>query len=366
MTAASWTQLSWELVRASGFTAYLLVTLSVVLGLLLSMRWRSDRWPRLVTNDLHNFVTLTAMAFGMIHGLLAWLDPFTAFRLNEVLVPLASHYRPLWMALGIVSLYLTAAVILSTWLRPWIGYRLWRALHVATFLVFALTTVHGIGTGSDTATWWGGAVYAVAVATVLGLGSWRLVAPSGRQARTHPEFAALGVLAAAALALWMFAGPLRPGWNKIANDGHGAGARIALAVAQTAAPPGGFVSRFSGYVSTNPVGQHMDVHVNGSLTGGYSGGLTLLMDGVPTVGGALSVDSSQVMLLGGSATYLGAITAIRGTVLTAVVRPQGGGLALKVTMNFHGTSGVTGTVTAAPLAGAPAGGGGRHSRHGAA
>ncbi|HLJ67726.1 MAG TPA: hypothetical protein VKX16_10250 [Chloroflexota bacterium] len=42
-----------------------------------------------------------------------WLDPFMAFGLNEIMVPCASHYRPLWRALGIVAAYLMAAIWLS-------------------------------------------------------------------------------------------------------------------------------------------------------------------------------------------------------------------------------------------------------------
>jgi len=45
--------------------------------------------------------------------------------------------------------------LISTWLRPRIAYTWWRRLHVLTLAIYALVTIHGIGTGSDTRTWWG-------------------------------------------------------------------------------------------------------------------------------------------------------------------------------------------------------------------
>jgi hypothetical protein len=103
-------------------TAYILLTLAVALGLALSLHWQSAHRPRLITNDLHRFLTLLSLAFVAIHGLAAWDDPFMRFGWAEVLVPFMSHYRSLWMALGIVAGYLALAVWLSTELRPRIGY----------------------------------------------------------------------------------------------------------------------------------------------------------------------------------------------------------------------------------------------------
>jgi predicted ferric reductase len=90
------------------------------------------------------------------------------------------------MALGIVALYLGIAIGLSTWLRPLIGYTWWRRLHVLTLLVYALATVHGIGTGSDTQTWWGLSIYLVSIVLVGALLYRRLFAPDKRKRTPAP------------------------------------------------------------------------------------------------------------------------------------------------------------------------------------
>jgi len=70
------------------------------------------------------------------------------------------------MAFGIVGLYLGIAIGISTWLRPRIGYALWRRLHVLTLVLYGLVTVHGIATGSDTTTWWALGLYLASLAVV--------------------------------------------------------------------------------------------------------------------------------------------------------------------------------------------------------
>jgi predicted ferric reductase len=70
------------------------------------------------------------------------------------------------MAFGIVALYLGIAIGISTWLRPHIGYKLWRSLHVLTLGIFALATIHGIGTGSDTQTPWALGIYLASIVLV--------------------------------------------------------------------------------------------------------------------------------------------------------------------------------------------------------
>ena len=162
-----WQTVTWDVARAGGFTAYVLLTLAVVVGLALSTQLQSpSRWPRLLNSELHNFLTLLSTIFLVVHVLAVWIDPFTSFGWNEVFIPLASHYRPEWMALGIVALYLGIAIGISTWLRPLIGYSWWRRLHVLTLGVFTLAAVHGIGTGSDTQTWWALGIYLVSIVLV--------------------------------------------------------------------------------------------------------------------------------------------------------------------------------------------------------
>jgi predicted ferric reductase len=189
--------ITWEVARAGGLTAYILLSGSVMVGLTLSLNWQSSRWPRLMNTELHNFLTLLASIFVGIHILAVLVDPFTHFGLHEVLLPFASHYRPVWMAFGIVGLYLGIAILLSTWLRPKIGYLVWRRLHMLTLVLFAAVTIHGIATGTDTSSGWIMDMYVISslvVALLLllrirrsYLGNRRAGEVSNRRQRAVPE-----------------------------------------------------------------------------------------------------------------------------------------------------------------------------------
>src|SRR5262249_56524643 len=67
MSAQLWQQITWDVARAGGMVAYILLTRSVALGLALSMRWQRPRWPRLFTNEMHSFLTLLSLVFIAVH-----------------------------------------------------------------------------------------------------------------------------------------------------------------------------------------------------------------------------------------------------------------------------------------------------------
>lgn len=214
--------LSWEVARVGGLLAYVLTAVSVMLGLLLSLKAHSPRWPRFITNELHRHITLLSLVFIGVHSIAVLADPFTGFNLGEVLLPMASHYRPLWIAFGIVAAYLAVAIWLSEYVRRSVGYAWWHRLHMLAFVVFLLGTVHGLGSGSDSSAAWAVALYGGSVLLVAAL----VLVRAGRSVAGGPGRILAGVVAATVLALCFFAvrGPLYPGWNAVANDGNGNGA----------------------------------------------------------------------------------------------------------------------------------------------
>jgi predicted ferric reductase len=165
----------WYFGRAAGFVTLLLLTASVGLGIVVSRRGRSPKWPLFVTDGLHRYLSLVFLVFLAVHVVTIWLDPFTAFSPADVLIPLASTYRPLSMALGIAAAELGLAIWLSAYLQRWIGYRAWRAIHFLTYLVFPMALIHGIATGTDTGSAWSLAIY-LGCAGAVGTLAWLRVA----------------------------------------------------------------------------------------------------------------------------------------------------------------------------------------------
>lgn len=260
-----WQTVTWNVARTGGFTAYLLLTLAVAVGLALTMQLQSPSyWPRLLNSELHNFLTLLSVVFVGVHVLAVWVDPFTRFGWNEVFIPFVSHYRTTWMTLGIIALYLGIAIGISTWLRPLIGYAWWRRLHVLTLGVYALVTIHGITTGSDTQTWWGLLIYGGSIALVGGLVCWRLLVPVNGRGRAHPIMASLVGLAVLATLIFTVVGPLQPGWNALAN-GASSGNKLSQSVVPSPVPTQQAPSTSQRGTSNNPFASPFTASLQGTL-----------------------------------------------------------------------------------------------------
>ena len=165
----------WYVARGSGVVAYLLLTLSVVLGIALSRRWHRPRWPRFVVHEMHRWATLVFYCFLGIHILTVAIDPYVHFSLTDVLVPFASNYRTFWLGLGILGAELALAIGASVWVREHIGYRAWHVLHALSYPVFLASLAHGLGTGTDTGTRWMTVIYVASAIAVLGATIWRLL-----------------------------------------------------------------------------------------------------------------------------------------------------------------------------------------------
>src|SRR5438105_1248793 len=95
--------LYWYISRGSGIVAYLLINITVCLGIALSRHWRSQRIPRLVVNDTHRWLALTFYSFVAVHVVTIYLDSYSHFSVVDVLLPGASPWKTLGMAFGIIA-----------------------------------------------------------------------------------------------------------------------------------------------------------------------------------------------------------------------------------------------------------------------
>src|SRR3990170_107000 len=95
----------WYLARAFGVVAFLLVTLSTSLGLLISTRLGDRLFERAWAFELHKFAWLLGLGFLGLHMAVLLPDPWTRFRVIDLLVPATSAYRPWAVALGVLAMY---------------------------------------------------------------------------------------------------------------------------------------------------------------------------------------------------------------------------------------------------------------------
>ena len=142
-------QFWWYLARASGIVAWVLLTTSTLLGILLSTRLLKpfDRPAWLL--DLHRWLS-TLTIFGVVLHLAALVaDSYVHFGVADLLVPLASSWRPLAVAWGIVAMYLLVVVQVSSLLMKKLPKKLWHGIHLASYAIFVGVSIHSLMAGTD-------------------------------------------------------------------------------------------------------------------------------------------------------------------------------------------------------------------------
>ncbi len=146
MSEKSW----WYLSRASGIVALVLLVLSVVWGVLLATRAlrHIDRPAWLL--DLHKWLGGTALVMTGLHMLGLYLDGYIQFGFAELLVPGKSQFRPLGVAIGVLSFYVMVAVQATSYMRRWLSKRVWRGIHMLSYGLVWGAAIHAGMSGTDT------------------------------------------------------------------------------------------------------------------------------------------------------------------------------------------------------------------------
>jgi len=142
-------QIWWYTARSGGIVAWVLLALSVAWGLLLSTRLISKRGAPAWLLDLHRFLGGLALVFTLVHigGLVA--DSYAHFAWSEVLVPMASKWKPGPVAWGVVGFYLLIAVEVTSLFMRRMSRKVWRAVHFSSFPLFVVAGIHGARAGTD-------------------------------------------------------------------------------------------------------------------------------------------------------------------------------------------------------------------------
>jgi predicted ferric reductase len=165
----------WYVTRALGVSAYVALTISVMLGMLRPIARLSGERLSWVSDELHQFVALLAWLAAMGHLVALKLDPFIPFTLANLLFPADQPYKPFAVNLGVGAVYTMTLVLFTSWLRRHLSFALWRVVHYLSFVAFALVTAHGWQAGSDTNEPWMHGLYVGAIAAVGFLTLMRMV-----------------------------------------------------------------------------------------------------------------------------------------------------------------------------------------------
>jgi sulfoxide reductase heme-binding subunit YedZ len=173
--AFSSVQALWYVTRAAGIIAYLLLWLATVWGLAVSSKVFDPVLQRFFTYDMHQFLSLLAIGFSVLHVVVLLADRYLPFSVAQVLVPFIAPYRPLWVGFGVIGLYLVLLVSATFYIRQRIGYATFHVIHYLSLLAYAGITVHGLMAGTDSPLWTTLLMYGGTALVVVFLFVYRLV-----------------------------------------------------------------------------------------------------------------------------------------------------------------------------------------------
>jgi len=336
--AAGGSRVYWFLTRSTGAVALVLLTASVLLGLLGTLRLSGRNWPRYTIEALHRDVSLLVLAVLVVHIVTTVLDSFAPIGLPAAVIPFISSYRPFWLGLGALAFDLLLAVTITSLVRRRLGYARWRAVHWLAYASWPIAVLHGLGTGSDTRLWWMLALTAACVAAVAAAVCARLARAERSVSGVRVPGIAVCAGVAVGLAVFTIAGPMQRGWARRAGTptrllAHPAAQLTRVRVTPTgtgaqahAAPPRSFTAGLRGRMTQRAATGGAIVNLALRLMGGAAGRLRVRIGGTPLAGGGLSMTGSQVDLLlrGYPAVFTGTLRALQGTAFIARVRAATG------------------------------------------
>ena len=76
-------------------------------------------------------------------------DSYVQFDAVDVLGPFASAWKPWQVALGVIAFWGVIAVELTSLMMKHLPKKVWRVIHLTSYLTFLLTSFHGTFAGTD-------------------------------------------------------------------------------------------------------------------------------------------------------------------------------------------------------------------------
>jgi DMSO/TMAO reductase YedYZ heme-binding membrane subunit len=179
--------------RASGIVAWVLLTATVLWGILLPAKLFPQQRPAWIL-DLHRWMAGLTIGFTAVHMGSLVADNYLHFGAAELLVPGQSDYKTTAVALGILAMWLLVVVEATSLAKKHLPRRVWHGIHLFSYATFMLTSLHGVLAGSDAEnplffTTTIIAVVAVVFSTVFRVTTRRVRAPrsAAQGRRTNPE-----------------------------------------------------------------------------------------------------------------------------------------------------------------------------------
>lgn len=349
----------WYISRSAGFVGLALLGVIGVLGIVTAGNFHFGRGSRFIAPEVHRSLSLLAIVILAIHVGAAVLDKYSRIGFKDIFIPFVSQYRPIWIGIGALAVDIGIAVLITSFLRVKMGYKSWKAIHWLSYPVFALSIIHGLGSGSDSPILLGKAIY-IAVGGILLVGVFvRLASMRDLSKLKKLSLAIASVMVPVVVISWAIVGPFTSSWPTRAQGGlHQAvlaSAQVPVSKKTTrvsSAPfnlPVGYSSGWQGKVDESPPNSQGEVAIRllGKLAASKGYEFSIVLIGIPQDGG-VSMASSIVEIANsaGTTVYKGTVTSLSGsTIVCSLSGSTGGDITLVAALQLSSSNTFSGTVT---------------------
>ena len=142
-------QFWWYVARAAGIVGWLFLTASVLWGIFLSTDlFPTHRRPAWLL-DLHRALGGLAVFTIAVHLGALVADNFVHFAIADLTIPFASDWKTWQVALGVFAFWGVVAVEATSLAMKHLPRRVWRWIHLTSYVTFLLTSLHGTFAGTD-------------------------------------------------------------------------------------------------------------------------------------------------------------------------------------------------------------------------
>jgi len=166
MNDVAWT---WLLIRASGVTAWALLTAVVFWGLFLRTRLLGTKSAPVALLHMHRWLGALALVILAVHLGTLLIDPVVRFTVSQILIPGTSPWHPFAGAMGTIALYLMIPVSIIGRIRSKLGKKgnaFFKKSHLIAYFAWPFATVHYIFAGTDAMAEWSIALLIASSATL--------------------------------------------------------------------------------------------------------------------------------------------------------------------------------------------------------
>ena len=104
----------WYATRGLGTATLIVLTGTVVLGIVTARRWVGETTPAFVAADMHRNLSLLGVFLLAAHIVTTLLDPYAHIGVRDVAIPFGAAYRPIWLGLGVAATWVLIGVAASS------------------------------------------------------------------------------------------------------------------------------------------------------------------------------------------------------------------------------------------------------------